>query len=214
VEGALGIRRGLLVSGSWTNSLDEGEAAASAGEPPSVVGVAPSSAAPPDSIVSAYVADGRWASRVEGFAARSPEFAEELSETIAALREERELVGLTARRWQQRGSGPVYVGLDERLAAADTPELGRKSVRLGVLAPTDAQARLIVEGGRVTVRVLADSGSLRAVRLGDQRLEAESAPGEWELSVAWTDAPLQFEVESRDGRHFEVALALHSGSDS
>lgn len=213
-ESALGIRRGLLASGSWTDALGEGEAGASAGEPPSVSGAAPSSAAPPDEVLAAYVAEGRWAAWVEGFAANSPELAESLAETIAVLREEREQVGIVARRWQQRGAGPVLLGLEERLAAADGAERARRTLLLGALSPLDAKARLIVEDGHVTVRVLANPGTLRAVRFGDSHLEAESSPGQWELTVAWTEGPLSLEVESADGRRFEVALALQPGADA
>lgn len=216
VEGALGIRRGLLESGAWTESLDERSAESNVDEELSFTGGAPLDAAPPDEVVTAYVADGRNAAWVEGFAARSASFAEELAATIEVFRAEGEPVGLVARRWQQRGAKAVELRFEGRLAASDDPESAksRVSIRLGMLAPTDAQARLTVEDGRVTVRVLADTGSLRAVRFGGERLGAESSPGAWELSVSWTEAPIPFEVESADGRRFEVALALHSGRDA
>ncbi len=215
-EAALGMRRGLLARGSWTDGLDERDTVAGDAEAVLMVGSA-SGAEPCDSTVAAYVADGRHASWVETAANRSPAFAEELATLIDVLRTEGESVCLVARRWQSRRSAEpaVSVGLSLREAAADA-DAERVAMQLGILAPTQAEARMIVEAGQVTVRVLAEPGSLRSVRLGPTLRERGSGADDsaWAVSCPWSDEPIPFAVETTDGQRFEVDLRLHRGTDA
>lgn len=217
VEAALGLRRGLLGQSSWPDRLAERTGDSIVTEAPAIEGSLPVDVAPSDTIVSRYIARGLHAAWIEAVADRSSEFSEELAALIEALRSEREQVSLVARRWQaghrSNSDNVATIGLELRSVAADG-DTERVEVQLGTLAPTEAQARVIVESGRVTVRVLAASGSLRSMRLGQSVLERESAAGRWELSCAWTEEPISFEVESVDGRRFMTALRLHAGSDA
>lgn len=222
-ENALGIRRGLLVSGSWTNQLREGTEA-----PADIVldvsgADVPASARPADQAVVGYIQHGDAARWVEGFATAHAEFAEELADGIDVMRSAGETVGLAARRWQasrdQKSSSssaavvvPIRFGL--KAAAADVDSEHESTVQLGRLAPAEAQASLTVAGGRVTLSVFADSGSLTAVQLGKSSTSAESEDGVWQVSEAWSEEPLLLVVEDNQGRRFETALVLGAGPDS
>lgn len=211
VEGALGIRRALLGSSGWTDALAD-VADAAPGAPLALEGAVPGGVAPSDEAITGFISRGAHAGVVLAFAARSPELAESMRETIAVFRSIGEPVGLAARRWLA-GAGVVRIGLDERMAAADEA-IPEREVDLGVLAPTDAEAWLRMKDGRATLRVLAEPGSISCVSLGGDSAERESEPGVWTVSCESSSEPLRLEVRSADGRVFEVMLELASESDA
>jgi hypothetical protein len=227
VEGALGIRRALLRSSPWTDALPEADGGAAAADDGLPLDLAraqpPAGARPSDAGVLGYVSDGEHAGWVEGFAATHPDFAEELEETIAVMRQVGEPVGLTARRWQAgrmpSAGGPgepaVVIGLNLKRAAADAATASEAvRVRLGRLGSTEAVGRLIVSHGSVTLRIRAEAGSLRSVRLDEAEATAESAPGLWTLERSFTEAPMTLVVEATDGARFESRLSLKAGPDA
>lgn len=222
VELALGIRRALFTSDGWIDALredDEGDW----GEPLALEGSVPADVAPSDEAVTAFIAHGEHAAVVLAFAARSPELAESIREAIAVFRSVGEPVSLVARRWakqsEAQGEGMraegavVRIGVREAMAAADE-ELPDIELDLGVLAPTEAEAWLRVKEGQMTLRVLAEPGSLSSVSFGEERVEHESEPGVWSLACAWRPVPMRLEVQSVDGRTFDVMVELSSESDA
>jgi hypothetical protein len=217
VEELLGARAALLGARSWTAGLREEPAEAAAGEGRLEWNEAMLSAPPSDEVVTRYVSDGALARYVEGFAAKSRAFAEELAAVIDGLLEQRESVGLAARRWRKHAAGfpvvsdpaslPVRPAL--RLAAATEPVSAEQhEERLGQLVPLDAEGRIVCTARTATLWVYPGQMPLSRVEFGGVVAEAPEAGGDWRVEVPVRDEPMALRVVAGSGEAFEIELRL------
>jgi hypothetical protein len=177
---------------------------------------------PGDTVVDAWIREGRLHAYVQGHAARDPDFAEELTELVRAAiddqREDRTLpVGFAARRWLQRAQGgtarfeaPVP-SLHRLAAATGDQDTSSESIDLGFLAPLAATARVDYNARSATLSVFADPGALASVRWGGALAES-LADGTWRATIALARAPMEGEVTAADGTRcvFEVLAVAPS----
>ncbi len=211
VELALGIRRGLHAGASWTVGYAEPEAIE--GVALEEVELPPVAVEPPTDAVVAYVEDGRCAAWVEGYAASSPDFAETLGATIDVFAEAGERRSFVARRWRAK-QPMVRYGLDRAEAASSEPtDAAPVGIRLGRLAPTEADAQITVANRRIAIRVYAAVDSLVEITFGGE-VVASKGDGSWSHELAWTSDPLRLVVVDGEGRRFEGKIALNPGPEA
>lgn len=172
---------------------------------------------PPDEIVARYVTRGALSRHVEGVAAENAAFAAELAECIDGLLAAGEYVGLLARRWRKRAAGPH--GADPlrfaivpalRLAAASrgAQPTASAAIRLGALAPVDAEGRLEARADSVILQVFPGETPLARIELGDASATAPTAEGRWEVSVARPRGVVRLRVVAAGGAEFAEEIDL------
>jgi hypothetical protein len=216
-ESLLGDRAELLGAQPWTTVLDESDRAA-----PSETllwNQAMATVAPSDEAVARYALEGSLAAFIEGFAARSPSFAEELAIAIDAMLATNESVALMPRIWRRRVQEPRAVAdpmaisaLPPIAAAAATSSADHESkvspVRLGILAPVAAQARLLSTQTEVSLRVFAASGVIREVEFGGVVVRSPDANDVWSVTIPRTEEPVRVRVVGSDGATFDDTIRL------
>ncbi len=186
--------------------------------------------APPDSLVERYVSRGLHRARVEGYARGDEPFADELAESIDAVREAGRPVSLVAYAWRRRrpateehaapagavAASQAFALVPSRCfarAAAATGEAASESatIDLGHLSPLAAEARAVVEAGRLTVHVYAEaSGDVVRVELDGASTSTPDAddPLRFTLSIPWSNEAVTLRVKgARDGS-FEAPIEL------
>jgi len=179
---------------------------------------------PDDAAVHTYLSTGQLASFVEGYAARSAEFAQSLRQTIETLWELNELgTALAPRRWLKQQTAradamePIHYAVPPlRLVAADLEQAQNEAVSeidlgaiTGLAVAVNASLRLV--DSQIVLCVDAD-GPLESVRIGDSISQAEHAEQYWEARCPRSSSPLVIRFEDRAGRVFEEQLALQPES--
>lgn len=170
---------------------------------------------PSDEVVTRYVTRGALSRYVEGVAAANEAFVQDLAACIDAVLAAREDVGLVARRWRKRA--PVKATTDPlrlavvplvRLAAATSTEsaIAKTVLRLGELAPTDAEGRLEVTSRDVTVHIYPGEKVIQRVELGSAVATAPNDSGSWILVAPLPEASLRLRVIAADGSEFAEDL--------
>ncbi len=230
-ERALGERMIFARPGSWLDALPDLEETESSAEDRDESAIeAPPHVLPSDAAVDAYVTRGRLAASIEGAARRSLAFAEELEAMIdATVAAGATHWSLRARRWRNDRAGQPRSGASSRgragrppiridavprlaLAAADrdeAPEALKRTVRLGVLAPLDVEARLTVSAETTTLRLYPARGlDLAHVQLGSSVSHAADAEGIWRVDIPTSNQAIELRVEARDGQVFEEIIEL------
>jgi hypothetical protein len=203
---ALGDRRPLAAHGFWLKE-DEPAAEEATGSETAFTEELPF-VSPADASVERYITRGELARYIEGSAARSPEFAEELEAMIEAGRDCGSTVGLAARRWlkdHQRRSTSVDLSSHQRAAAGEEAPI--EVLELGLLPPIDAVASLTI-GKQLTIKVFPSATTkLTSVRFnkGEARVDEH---GDWSVTIDHAPGELELRVESATGEVFEVPLRL------
>lgn len=201
---------------AWAEEIDEAPAA------PEIERAVAASTMPGARAVHAYLTRGDLAAWVEAAAARSKVFAEELASTIGTYREQRARVGITARRWQlHHASAPAPSNSAVAIpfegprvlayAAADTAELPRdESIEhdLGRLAPLDAQAKLVVTAGDVTLHIFEGATSLTSVSMGGKAATRFVDEARWTVSAPRPKEAVELKVVDAQGRTFDAPIAF------
>jgi hypothetical protein len=213
-EAFLGERVGLLGASPWTDVLPVDE---SANVPSDSVDWIPDmvSFAPSDDVVTGYILHGRLARFVEGFAAKSPEFREELQLVIQNAKDDDESISFRARSWlkRQAASGAplrVTYGRQQMAAATDEDDTAPTSLELGVLVGS-AHGRLTATGAEVTLTVYAPQGQLASVELGGvsaARPDPGTTSAKWTVTITRPDAPVRLRVVATDGDAYDELLEL------
>jgi hypothetical protein len=171
---------------------------------------------PSDEVIATYVNRGVLNRYVEGVAAGNEGFAEELAACIDALLDARENVGLVARRWRKHArvasvTDPLQFEVvpATRLAAATGhgSELVETELRLGVLPPLDAVARIVVTSQGVTVFVSEDEKAIERLEMGNAIATSPTEPGYWTLVLSPVPrGPVSLRVLGADGAEFAEEL--------
>lgn len=204
VEHALGDRRGLLRTTSWTDNLDE---RVRAPEAPEIATLG----RPSVETVTRYIDRAEGARWVEAYARHDETFAEDLRDTIDELRAAGDQVSLVARRWLLRSeSAPIELPSPTLALAAATPGVKPQPahLHLGTLHPTSADAALVVGAESVELRVYDDPGALVSVAFAGQTHEVAAEDEETRLPARLSDAPWHLEIHASDGSRFAAALVL------
>lgn len=222
VLATLGSRRWMLEHDDWTatlasRGLDPDEASAP-GElaPTDDEAAAVGAVLPPPSAVVAYVTRGVLARWIEKVADADAEFATLLEDAIDDLGDE-PMQSLVARQWlarRRRGETIALPLRPPRLAHASTPHVTIDDdpvvVRLGRLHPVAAEGRLLGYPDALELRVTSEEGAVRAVELGDRRVEHADADGVWVVRVegmtGGTDIVLA--VDGARGERCEARLRI------
>jgi len=177
------------------------------------------SGAPCDEAVTAYAQSGALARYVEGFAAEDADFAVELAASIDGLIEAREDVGLVARRWRKRcttlpaARDPLRLAEIPALslAASTTVEspVARRAIRLGPLAPVDAEARLLLTPREVSVQVFEGrDGAVQSVQLGASVAHRPAAGAPWVVTIAVPEDAVSLRVAGEGDIEFVETLSF------
>lgn len=207
-EALMGERVRLLGSSPWTRSLPTDADAHVRSETiewvPEMETVTPS-----DDVVTGYVLHGHLARFVEGAAAKSSEFSEELQGVIQAAKEDGEFLSFRARSWFKNRSAsraPLRVSsMRPQLAAAtDELEMTSETVELGVLVGS-SHARLVVTAAEVALTVYAPHGQLTSVELGGVAATASegATSAKWIVVTRRPEAPVKLRVVASDGDVYE-----------
>ncbi len=220
----LHIRAELIDAHTWLDDIDWAEEAA---DDAPVVAIAPelaSAVAPDLPTMEGFIKHGRHQRRVELAAAASAEVAEDLEDMIHTYREEGVTPSLAAFRWLRNRQGartsplPLRVPrIVERAAAADAQHGGIESkveVALGLLAPLDAVARLLVSTQDVTLRIYPGDTAIKEVRFGGVAARPPTSGNTWSATVARESSDQIFVLHVVDelGREIEESLTLQAGA--
>ncbi len=217
-EALLGDRRELIDARSWLDDVAWADEPADSGGRPFTSDDAAN--VPPDlRTLEGYVVEGRLGPRVERAAAHSADVAEDLEMMIATYREHGQVVSLTALRWlRARGAAtkraPLVLHAPEvidRAAAADTStvEESTAEIPLGLLAPLDVVARLLLGARSVTLRVYPGEVGLREVRLGVSVATVPVVGNTWSVTIPREASELlELRVVDQQGRIFEETITL------
>lgn len=218
-ERLLGDRVAIAAPSGWTARLPESAAEhiTSSDITAMVVGL-DGVGEPDDAAVHAYLQSGALLKYVEGCAARSPDFAENLATTIETLRDLRELGDAIApRRWLKvyRGATAtptVYPVRRLRLAAADVALAAvPQEFDLGAIPglETDVNATLEVTAAEVILTIDADQ-RLVEVSIGDTVARSPREDGSWQARCARPAGSFTFRIESINGGVFSDELIFVS----
>jgi len=220
-EAMLGERATLLEAQPWTAALDE-RTADVRDTPAPPWDACMIDATPSDELVTSYIRDGSHGTYIEGFAARSDDFAEELAALIDGAREDRSDVGIAARRWRKRcvvpGTSNPLTDLPAlprlRAAAATTASHDARVevLRLGWLGDVRAQANLEATAAHVTLHVFGRAGDIEEVAFGDNvaRVPTSTSPhgDTWSVTIPRPSSTVRVRVIGTGGRAFDESLQL------
>jgi hypothetical protein len=227
VEMLLGTRGELLGERPWTARFADADDAASGADEPLGWNEAMLAGAPSDEVVTLYATSGALARYVEGFAAKSPAFAEELADAIDAFMKACEPVGFVARRWRKHAvalpGGEDALRFAERpaarLAAATEGEASApepRSFRLGLLTPVQAQARVVVSRSTASLWVHPEQrGDVTRIEIGGAVSEtpADEEGRTWVATAALGDSPLRIRVVGSGDDVFEETIIIVETSE-
>lgn len=210
IEDALGDRRTLIDDRSWLAGQPDGSERADDLLDEEQLAAAPR---PPDQVLTSYLQHGRHARWVEGLMDRQPD----LEECVGILMDELETAGealslkALARR-ASRSRGAAVVKLEGTLAAADRRETAPEEtiVRLGSLAPVDAEAILVRRGGTIELRVFGPA--VRSVRVAGTEARRDAAATGWVAALTSPTEPFALRVEGPHGELFETQLVIETVS--
>ncbi len=211
VEEALGERCWLLDAAPWTRCLREMPDEPAQISPQLEEGPLDGQFGPSDAAMTEYVQHGRHAAWVEGFAARSEEFSEELGAVIEAMRGIGEPIGFMARLWaSQRNraatgeSAIVDLPLALPLAAAITDLDEMRTIALGRLSPLTSEAILVSSRDKLELVVHPNGEDLEQVELGEATVRSASESGVWRVATRPTNQAVSFSIAAKDGRVFSA----------
>jgi hypothetical protein len=209
-ETLLGVRVGLLGTSPWTKALPSADEVANVAAG-SIDWHTEMEAFPPsDEVVTGYVLHGRLARFVEGFAAKSPEFREELRLVIQNAMDDGELLSFRPQTWlrqQSSAKAPLRVtyGRQQMAAATEEVDIAPTTLELGVLVGS-AHGTLTATFAKVTLAVYAPHGQVMSVELGGvsaSRPDAGTTSAKWTVTIARPDVPVRLRVVSADGEAYE-----------
>lgn len=211
-EAFLGERAGLLAASPWTEVLPADEVANV--PPDSIDWIRDMETFPPsDEVMTGYILHGRLARFVEGFAAKSPEFREDLQLVIQNAKDDHELMSFRARSWLKNRSSSrtplrVTYGRQQLAAATEQVDTAPTTLELGVLVGS-AHGRLTATATEVTLTVYAPHGQLASVELGGvlaARPDAGTTSAKWTVMITRPDEPVKLRVVTTDGDAYEELI--------
>jgi hypothetical protein len=213
IEAALGDRIEMLAPRDWTTRFDVPKAGdidlvPSTGASPDL-GEGPLTS-PPDAVVARYVHLGLHARWVEGVAARTPTFRDELAALIGEANADPagDPASLAALVWLARAmpsaAPPRIVGQRLVMAAAsvDASPTERTERVLGRLGSVAAEAVLVQSGREFILRISASPDTLALVEVDGRPVLADQH-GEFRQSVRGDGSAVVLKVLARDGALFE-----------
>jgi hypothetical protein len=215
VTALLGVRAGL--GARWAQAFhDEGRAL---GDEDRLLG-ALRGALPSPAFVASYVESGAMQSFVEQAAAADADFAEELSDTIEAMRLSGH-AGFLARAWQKNSAASRAKGAALAFAA---PALSRAAAsgdegsplvthRLGALfGGAGIEASLTIGGTEICLDADFDAGTIASVELGADRVVPRDDETSCHLVVARSSDTLVLRVCTRSGQEICEELSIDAGA--
>jgi hypothetical protein len=212
----LGVRASL--GAAWTQSFPEREGVGTAEDE---LLAALRGAPPSPGLVARYVEGGAMRTVVERAAASHPDFAEELADTIEAMRAASQ-AGFVARQWARQhahgmGATTALTFHGPKLAyAAASADNASSAVthRLGALfGDLDVEASLTVGERDITLALHFEPGTVASIELGAARAVPLEADGSCQITVARSDARLMLRIRARSGQEISEELSFDaSGS--
>jgi len=213
-EAMLGTRAALQEPRGWTSRLPDDAERAAPSDMPGLDLDELASQPMSDEAVEAWISEGRLNRLVEQKAANDSEFRAELGELIDQLREDRQQVGLVARRWARPNThAPIEYPVRPAIAAVagaggDPAAVSRTDTDLGRLSPVPARARLVCTVQYAILTVYAARDLIRSVRFADREITAPDADGAWRIQIPLEDAPVDLRVVSAAGEEFTAKLVI------
>ena len=177
-------------------------------------------ARPSPAFVASYVESGAMQSLVEQAAAADADFAEELSDTIEAMRLSGH-AGFLARAWQKDNAVKSAKGVAlafsapalSRAAASGDDGLPPVTHRLGALFGADGvEASLIIGGNEICLELDFDAGMIASVELGAEKHVPREDETSCRLVVARSSDKLVLRVCSRSGQQICEELSIDAGA--